>query len=197
MFSYNIDVFIPSGLDATTAAIYEVYIKNESGTSDKILVTYDQTSNTDNFSTIATLDLPAGTNCSVILRDNVGSGSVGSFVVFDAIRFVSAGTVGTVNNNSVYPFDDQINIKKIYPNPFNPQVNVDYEIRHSDQVTITVRDIRGQHIKTVKQIFMSAGRYSLSWEGDNDYGVKMSSGLYFLSIKASNSIKTAKILLLE
>ena len=194
---YDIGVYIPSGLNAATEAIYEIYVKNESGASEKTLVTYDQTSNTDNFSTIATLDLPAGANCSVILRDNVGSGSSGNFVVFDAVRFTSAGTVDIDESDLVHPLESFINIKKIYPNPFNPQVTVEYEIQSSDKVSIFVMNLKGQRIKTIKQIFKSKGRHSVSWNGNNDYGVKVSSGLYFLSINAGNSIKTAKILLLE
>ena len=90
-------VYIPSGLDAVTAAVYEIYVKNENGQSQKTTVVHDQSQNTDGFHTIATLDLPAGSNCGVILRDFVGGESSGSFVIFDAIRFTSAGTVSTVN----------------------------------------------------------------------------------------------------
>jgi flagellar hook assembly protein FlgD len=97
----------------------------------------------------------------------------------------------------VHPVESFINIRKIYPNPFNPQVTVEYEIQDSDQVSIYVRDLKGQHIKTINQLFKSKGRHRVSWRGDNDYGLKVSSGLYFLSIKAGNSIKTAKVLLLE
>jgi len=39
--------------------------------------------------------------------------------------------------------------------------------------------------------------HKISWNGDNDYGDNVPSGLYFLSIKAGNTIKSAKILLLE
>ena len=195
---YNIDVYIPSGLDAATAVIYEVYVKNNNlGTSEKILVTYDQTSNTDNFSTIATLDLPEGSNCSVILRDNVESGSIGSFVVFDAIRFTNTSTVGVDKSNFNYPAHNSLSIKNIYPNPFNPQVTVDYNINTSEPVSIIIMDLTGKHIKKINQVFKTKGMHSITWIGDNDYGAKVSSGLYFLSVKAGNSIKTAKILLLE
>ena len=195
---YNIDVYIPSGLDAATAAIYEIYVKNiDLGTSEKTLVIYDQTSNTDNFSTIATLDLPEGSNCSVILRDNVESGSIGSFVVFDAIRFTNTSTVGVDKSNFGYPAHNSLSIKSIYPNPFNPQVTVDYNINTSEPVSIIITDLTGKHIKKINQVFKTKGMHSITWIGDNDYGAKVSSGLYFLSVKAGNSIKTAKILLLE
>ena len=195
---YNIDVYIPSGLDAATGAVYEIYVKNDSGQSEKTTVVYDQTSGSDNFSTLATLDLPSGSNCSVILRDAVDSGSSGFFVVFDAVRFTSADNVGTDGPYVTYPTQSILDISRAYPNPFNPQVTVEYELRHPDQqVSAFVTDLKGQHIKTIRKFYGSKGRNKISWNGDNDYGDNVPAGLYFLSIKAGNTIKTAKIVLLE
>ena len=97
-----------------TAAIYEIYVKNEDGQSQKTTVVHDQSQNTNGFHTIATLDLPAGSNCSVILRDFVGGESSGSFVVFDAIRFTSAGTVSTVNGDVDHTFPEYLSINKVF-----------------------------------------------------------------------------------
>ena len=194
---YDISVYIPGGLDASTAAIYEIYVKNEDGQSEKTTVVHDQSQNTDGFHTIATLELPSGSNCSVILRDIVEDGSSGSFVVFDAVRFTSAGTVGTDDTNVGYTVPESVSINKVYPNPFNPQVTVDYEINHQSYVSVFVVDISGKKIKTIKGFQGSKGRYRILWNGDNDHGVNVSSGLYFLSIKAGNTIRTAKVLLLE
>ena len=194
---YDIAVYIPSGLDAVTSAVYEIYVKNENGQSEKTTVVHDQSQNTDGFHTIATLDLPAGSNCGVILRDIIGGESSGSFVVFDAIRFTSAGTVGTDDTNVDYALPESVNITKVYPNPFNPQVTVDYEINDKLYVSIFVADISGKIIKTIKQFQGSKGVYRILWSGDNDHGENVSSGLYFLSIKAGNTIRTAKVLLLE
>ena len=57
--------------------------------------------------------------------------------------------------------------------------------------------IRDRHIKTIRKFYGSKGRNKISWNGDNDYGDNVPAGLYFLSIKAGNTIKSAKILLLE
>ena len=194
---YDISVYIPSGLDAATAAIYEIYVKNEDGQSQKTTVVHDQSQNTDGFHTIATLDLPAGSNCGVILRDVVGDASSGSFVVFDAIRFTSAGTVSTVNGDVDHTFPEYLSINKVYPNPFNPQVTVEYQIAQKENISIWVVDLNGKKIKKIKEFQGSKGIHKAVWNGDNDYGENVSSGLYFLSIMAGNSIKTAKVLLLE
>ena len=194
---YDISVYIPSGLDVATAAIYEIYVKNEDGQSQKTTVVHDQSQNTNGFHTIATLDLPAGSNCSVILRDFVGGESSGSFVVFDAIRFTSAGTVSTVNGDVDHTFPEYLSINKVYPNPFNPQVTVEYQITQKENISVWVVDLNGKKIKKIKEFQGSKGIHKAVWNGDNDYGENVSSGLYFLSIIAGNSIKTAKVLLLE
>ena len=194
---YDISVYIPSGLDATTAAVYEIYVKNEDGQSQKTTVVHDQSQNTNGFHTIATLDLPAGSNCSVILRDFVGGESSGSFVIFDAIRFTSAGTVSTVNGDVDHTFPEYLSINKVYPNPFNPKVTVEYQIAQKENISIWVVDLNGKKIKKIKEFQGSKGIHKAVWNGDNDYGENVSSGLYFLSIMAGNSIKTAKVLLLE
>ncbi len=194
---YDISVYIPSGLDAATAAIYEIYVKNEDGQSQKTTVVHDQSQNTNGFHTIATLDLPAGSNCSVILRDFVGGESSGSFVIFDAIRFTSAGTVSTVNGDVDHTFPEYLSINKVYPNPFNPNVTVEYQVAQKENISIWVVDLNGKKIKKIKEFQGSKGIHEAVWNGDNDYGENVSSGLYFLSIMAGNSIKTAKVLLLE
>ena len=194
---YDISVYIPSGLDATTAAVYEIYVKNEDGQSQKTTVVHDQSQNTNGFHTIATLDLPAGSNCGVILRDIVGGESSGSFVIFDAIRFTSAGTVSTVNGDVDHTFPEYLSINKVYPNPFNPKVTVEYQVAQKENISIWVVDLNGKKIKKIKEFQGSKGIHKAVWNGDNDYGENVSSGLYFLSIMAGNSIKTAKVLLLE
>jgi flagellar hook assembly protein FlgD len=134
----------------------------------------------------------------VILRDIVGTGSSGSFVVFDAVRFTSADNVGTDEPWVTYPTQSTLDISRAYPNPFNPRVTVEYELKHSDQqVSAFVTDLKGQHIKSIKKFYGSKGRHKISWNGDNDHGDNVPAGLYFLSIKAGNTIRSAKILLLE
>jgi hypothetical protein len=195
--AYNIDVYIPSGLDAATAAVYEIYVKNENGLSEKTIVVHDQTLNVDNFSTIATLDLPAGSNCSVILRDVTDNSSGGSFVVFDAIRFTSSGTVGIEEMHNTLPIKNFLSINRVYPNPFNPSVTVDFDLLVSGQVSIFVTDLNGHRVRSIKQYHGSIGKHSIFWDGNNDNGESVSTGLYFLSIKAGNTWSTAKLLLLE
>ena len=113
-------------------------------------------------------------------------------------RFTSADNVGTDGPYVTYPTQSILDISRAYPNPFNPEVTVEYELGHSEQQgSAFVTDLKGQHIKTVRKFYGSKGMHKISWNGDNDHGDNVPSGLYFLSIKAGNTIKSAKILLLE
>jgi len=193
---YDIEVYIPDGLDAVTSAVYEIYVKNEDGSNEKVIVPFNQALNSGGFKAIATIELPAGSNCSVILRDYVDESSTGSLVVFDAVRFISSGTVG-IDDESIFPRKQNLYINKVYPNPFNPAIAIDYGISVASEVSIFITDLNGKRIKTFNTQNKIMGEYIQYWKGDNDNGEKVSAGLYLLSIKAANNIKTAKLLFLK
>ena len=78
----------------------------------------DQTINVNSFNNLTTLELPSGSNCSIILRDIVEEGSSGENVYFDAVRFLNAetssslqDTIKRLENLTMFP---------LYPNPFSP-----------------------------------------------------------------------------
>ena len=82
-------------------------------------------------------------------------------------------------------------LKQNYPNPFNPTTNIQFEIPASDFVSITVFDIEGRKIKTLMNEYLNAGTHSLNWNGTNDLGVKVSTGMYIYQLR-TNSIKLSR-----
>ena len=194
---YDIDVYVPGGIDATNGAQYEIVVQDESGENQKMVVAYDQTSNPDSFATIATMDLPAGSKCSVILRDVVDSLSTGQFVVYDAIRFTNSSSVGIVNENQGHIVSDDIKIFPPYPNPFNPNTTLKYELSNRCSLEIGIYDIRGERIKTFRPSTRNPGTYSLEWDAKNDGGNPAASGVYLVSIRSNNIQKVEKILLIQ
>ena len=116
---HDIEIFVPSGIEATSGAIYEVYIKNESGTSTKTDMVIDQNTSQGAFVSIGTVILNEGESLAIILRDIVTPNSSGPNVVFDAIR-VKPSTMSAINptgsNSNRY---GNIEIGSASPNPFN------------------------------------------------------------------------------
>ena len=87
-----------------------------------------------------------------------------------------------------------------YPNPFNPETWIPYQLASATDVTITIYDTRGNHIRTLDLGHQSAGIYydrssAASWNGRNDNGESVASGLYFYTLSAGDFTATRKMLL--
>jgi len=86
-----------------------------------------------------------------------------------------------------------------YPNPFNLSTMVSYDIDSKKPVhtSLTIYNILGQKVKAVVDQQKSAGRYKVEWDGTDEKGHSVSSGLYFYVLKADKSIDKKKMLLLK
>jgi flagellar hook assembly protein FlgD len=87
-----------------------------------------------------------------------------------------------------------------YPNPFNPETWIPYQLATTAAVTITIYDIRGNLIRTLDLGHQPAGTYSgrssaAYWDGRNDSGEAVASGLYFYTLSAGDFSATRKMLL--
>ena len=192
---YDIEIFIPDGVDAVTEAIYEISIKDIGGISQKTNVVVNQNISQGNFISISTVYIPSGSSCSVILRDIVGSSSTGSFVVFDAIKFnpVSAGN----DNESSITVNENLFIHSIYPNPFNRKTKIVYQTYLEEDITISVFNSLGQEIIHLKSPKHPGGNHTFTWNGKNSKSKEIPSGVYFFSIASMTERKTKKLAYLK
>lgn len=88
-------------------------------------------------------------------------------------------------------------LEQNYPNPFNPSTTFNYSITEDTDVTINIFDIMGRKIKTLVDENQTSGTYQVTWDGKNDQGVSVSSGIYFYRIKAGDFVQTRKMSLLK
>ncbi|MFC1513914.1 FlgD immunoglobulin-like domain containing protein [candidate division KSB1 bacterium] len=84
-----------------------------------------------------------------------------------------------------------------YPNPFNPETNIDFEIRVSSFVNIKIFNMLGQEVRTITAKEYSAGRYTVKWDGIDNYGKPVSSGSYIYVMKTENFVEQARMTLLR
>ena len=84
-----------------------------------------------------------------------------------------------------------------YPNPFNPITRFNYSLSENANVKIIVYDINGREIKVLVNDTESAGNKSTIWDGTNNFGEHVSTGLYFYKIQAADFVKTKKMVLLK
>lgn len=83
------------------------------------------------------------------------------------------------------------------PNPFNPSTIVEFALPKDAQVNLSVYNVLGQHVKTLVNDLQRAGRQTVTWDGTDNGGVSVASGVYFYKIRAGDFSDTKKMLLLK
>jgi hypothetical protein len=88
-------------------------------------------------------------------------------------------------------------ISTVYPNPFNPAINLHFELYDNDVMEISVYDIQGKKVRSLYSGRMDRDTHSIIWNGKEDAGKSVPSGLYFISFKNGSHIETRKISLVR
>ncbi len=84
-----------------------------------------------------------------------------------------------------------------FPNPFNPVTTISYDLPEHSEVTLTVYDVTGREMVTLQNEEHPAGHYEVRWNGVDDSGNQVSTGVYFARLQAGNYSKTIKMVLLR
>jgi predicted outer membrane repeat protein len=89
-----------------------------------------------------------------------------------------------------------------YPNPFNPSTTISFqlsEVNSQDDIELVIYNIKGQKVKVLTNSLthQPTNRYSVTWDGRDDYNQPVSSGIYFYKLKTANFQKTKKMILLR
>jgi hypothetical protein len=84
-----------------------------------------------------------------------------------------------------------------YPNPFNPQTTIAFAIKDRGAVSVKVYNVAGQLVRTLVNEDRTAGAHTVVWDGRNDSGSPVSSGVYFYKLVASDFSQTKKMVLLK
>jgi hypothetical protein len=84
-----------------------------------------------------------------------------------------------------------------FPNPFNPETTIKYNLAEGADVHLRIYNIVGQVIRTLVAERQSAGRYQVRWEGTDDRGMTVSSGIYFYQISAGKFQDVKRLMLLK
>ena len=110
--------------------------------------------------------------------------------------------LGNSNNEltklaNVANMPDEFKLSQNYPNPFNPETNIRFQLPEASKVTLKIYNILGQEIKTIINKNLGAGYHSMKWDGTNNIGLKVSSGVYIYRIKAGSFTAAKKMVFLK
>ncbi|MFQ5584441.1 MAG: FlgD immunoglobulin-like domain containing protein, partial [Calditrichia bacterium] len=88
-------------------------------------------------------------------------------------------------------------VSQNFPNPFNPVTEIRYTIPEAGKVKVVVYNSLGQKIKTLLSETQEARHHKLRWDGRNDSGQQVGSGVYYLSVKSGKYSATRKMILMR
>jgi len=102
---------------------------------------------------------------------------------------------GTLIDDNLIPLIAKLN--QNYPNPFNPTTTINYSLKERSKVSLNIFNIKGQKVKQLVSEQLSAGQHTVIWNGRDDNGKSVSSGIYFYKLKTDYYEKTRKMILMK
>jgi len=114
-----------------------------------------------------------------------------------AQRIYSDGTPGGVLG---YPEDEKRNLKlfmNVFPNPSKGRTEVEFSLAEQAFIELTIYNMLGQRVRTLVNSYKTAGRHKISWDGRDNAGNAISSGVYFCNLKYSTGYINKKIILVK
>jgi len=91
----------------------------------------------------------------------------------------------------------EFKLSQNYPNPFNPSTKIDFSLNQPSSVSVKIYDIKGSLVKTLLNSYKNSGSYDVTWDGTNDSGKRLSTGVYFYELISDNNQIVKKMLLLK
>ncbi|MBI5868755.1 MAG: T9SS type A sorting domain-containing protein, partial [candidate division Zixibacteria bacterium] len=84
-----------------------------------------------------------------------------------------------------------------YPNPFNPSTTINFSLRAASRIELRIHNILGQAVRDLFSGELDSGRHTIEWDGRDNNGNPVTSGVYFYTLRTNSSEETRKMLLLK
>jgi len=110
---------------------------------------------------------------------------------------LKTSTSPTTGAHEAAPVIRHFSIEQNYPNPFNPSTTIRFTLPVPSQLRLEIYNSLGQHVRTMANSRFASGRHELQWDGADDLGRAMESGVYFVRLRIGNSTQTRKLTLLR
>ncbi|HMA63152.1 MAG TPA: DUF3472 domain-containing protein, partial [bacterium] len=92
---------------------------------------------------------------------------------------------------------DKIELLKNYPNPFNPETRISYQLPKAMKISLKIYNLEGKLIRTLVNGHKQSGFHTQLWKGHDDQGKRVNSGYYFYRLKANGQVFTRKMILVK
>ena len=108
---------------------------------------------------------------------------------------IESAQMANINNGGYNP--QKFIIKPPYPNPFNPIVIIEYQLKESTNISLSIYDLLGRKIKTLESNYQLEGLKKIRWDATNSSGETVSSGVYICKIQVNDIIEKRKVIYIK
>ncbi len=115
-----------------------------------------------------------------------------------AIKFTTeAPNLNILTSTDIGQGANIFNLSQNHPNPFSSNTWISYSLPDNGNVSLTIYDLTGELVRTLQNGHQPAGKHTVMWDGLNDFGNRVSSGIYFYSLKTEGFVETKKLFKLK
>lgn len=148
-------------------------------------------------SIVAEIEIPGGTaDQDVEVRARISSDAYGQ-ANSGAWTMLSVSTTSDVGGGTGGLLPNSFSLAQNYPNPFNAGTNITYSLDQSGPVTLTVCNLLGQSVRTLFEGHRESGIHTEAWDGRDDHGNAVPSGIYFSRLVQNEHRQVRKMVLLK
>jgi hypothetical protein len=144
---------------------------------------------------IALMFMDDNTWGSVSIAPPVHPTNDGGRIMFAELEVVFPVGVTSNPSNDVTPVAQRL--LQNYPNPFNPETTITFNLPTAGQANLAVYNVKGQLVKNLANSQMNAGSHKLVWNGTDNNGRNVTSGIYFYKLSHNGTTETRKMMLMK
>ncbi len=143
------------------------------------------------------LHAPALINTYIWNMSTLGFTAFGEYLVtannYYGISILDLESIASNNENVTVLQNHELNN---YPNPFNPTTTISFSVKNECKIEISIYNIKGQKVKQLVSDQLLAGQHSIIWNGEDNAGKKVGSGVYLYKLNVNGKTETIKKCLL-
>ena len=122
------------------------------------------------------------------------------FQILDGVMVDLAGGIDAITNieiGSLEPLPTEYALEQNIPNPFNPSTTIEYRLPEAGDVQLVIYNLLGQEVRTLVQETMDAGFHSVVWDGTDEFGKQVASGIYIYRMSVADFTRVQRMMLLK
>jgi len=116
---------------------------------------------------------------------------------YDNVEVIEIETTGVESTLEEHEMPKEVWLCQNYPNPFNPETHIEFFIPKAGIVDMKIYNALGQVVRNQVNEHKPVGKYSVGWDGRNDAGERVASGMYFYQLQVDDFVSSKKMLLLK